>query len=109
MAPTKDEIANLLQQQPVATQAQSGNPGSILQFGGLEQLFTSNVHISIPGFGIDIRGVGAVDSHADVPSLTDVIDTSRPIQTLPPHVIGGGDDDWAVAILTSKATTKSGK
>lgn len=112
MAPTKDQIAALLQQNPLHKHVQKDDPGSLLHFGGLEDLFTDNIHISIPGLGIDIHGseaLSASSAHPDVPPLTDIINTDHPVEALPPHVIGGGDDDWAVAILGSKATTHSGR
>lgn len=112
MAPTKDQIAALLQQNPLHQHVKKDDPGSLLHFGGLEDLFTDNIHISIPGLGIDIHGseaLSASSAHPDVPPLTDIINTDHPVEALPPHVIGGGSDDWAVAILGSKATTHSGK
>ncbi|KAF5027125.1 hypothetical protein F66182_751 [Fusarium sp. NRRL 66182] len=112
MAPTRDQISALLQQNPLQEHAQGDNPGSLLHFGGLESLFTKDIRISIPALDIDIRGqeaLSASNSHSDIPALTDIIDTKRPIETLPPQVIGGGSEDWAVAVLTSKATTVSGK
>lgn len=112
MAPTPREIEALLAKKSLHHHVKSDSPGSMLNFGGLEDIFDENVHVSIPGLDVDIHGVAALDGddvHPNVPALTDIIDTEKPISAPPPHVIGGGDDSHAVIIATSKATTKSGQ
>lgn len=112
MAPSPREIERLLSQKPLHEHVKGDDPGSMLHFGGLEDIFDDNIHIQIPGLDVDIHGVAQLEAdevHPNVPNMTDIIDTSHPVHAPPPHVIGGGDDDHAVIILTSKAMTKSGK
>ncbi|KAI1756762.1 hypothetical protein F4782DRAFT_280204 [Xylaria castorea] len=112
MAPTTAAIRSLLQKAPQQIQAKSGNAGSLLQLGGLEEILAPNVRVEIPGLGITIDGAATVKGsspHPDLPALGNVIRLDKPIESNVTHVVGGGDDDIIVAIVTSKAATHSGK
>lgn len=111
MAPTAAKIAELLQQKPLHSHIKSGSSGSMLHLGGLEDILAEDVTLEIPGLGVEVQGrdrLTSTDVHHKIPPMTDVINADHPVETLPPHVIGGGSDEWAVAILTSKAMTHSG-
>ncbi|KXX73798.1 hypothetical protein MMYC01_204606 [Madurella mycetomatis] len=112
MAPTAAQIEALLQQKPLHSHIKSGNSGSMLHLGGLEDILADDVTLEIPGLGVEVQGrdkLTSADVHHKIPPMTNVINADHPVETLPPHVIGGGSDEWAVAILTSKAMTHSGK
>ncbi|KAK0630902.1 hypothetical protein B0T17DRAFT_599008 [Bombardia bombarda] len=110
--PTAAEIKALLTQQSLHENIKSGDSGSLLHFGGLETIFADDIVLEIPGLGIKVQGAAKItgdDVHPDIPSASDVIHPDHPIETPPPVVIGGGDEDWATAILNSTAKTHHGK
>ncbi|KAI0103210.1 hypothetical protein GGR51DRAFT_525018 [Nemania sp. FL0031] len=117
MAPSSTEIRGLFQGFPgeltdsAPAFVKSGTPGSFLQFGGLEEAFADDVKLEIPGLGITIQGAETLKSakpHPDIPDLADVIQFDQPGEASVSQVIGGGSDEWSVAILKSKAATRTG-
>ncbi|KAI1819901.1 hypothetical protein F4861DRAFT_99159 [Xylaria intraflava] len=111
MAPAAEYIRSLIQQNSAVALAQSPQPGSILKLGGLKDILAADVRIEFPGLDVEIHGADKLDAdvvHPQIPPLVNVLDVSKPIESLPPQVYVGSDDS-VVLIVTNKATAVSGK
>lgn len=117
MAPTANDIKSLLES---AIQSQLTKPKealasqSLYDFGNLVDHFSDEIHFRIAGnpheFALAQEAKGLHDfkqllntvSHSTLGSL---IDTNQPITSEVVRVIGGGDSEWAAAILKDSATS----
>lgn len=115
--PTNAEIKSLLEEQ-FHSKLQSSDlhheSETLFQFGHLDQLFSDDVEVHISGHEFHLNGkhqsLDAFKEHLqsdDMPSLSSIIDVTKPIKGQVLHVIGGERDEWKAAVLHSSATTRN--
>lgn len=117
MAPSANDIKSLLES---AVQSQLTKPKealasqSLYDFGNLVDHFSDEVHFRIAGhpheFALaqDVKGLHDFKELLNTVShktLGSLIDMNKPITSEVVRVIGGGDSEWAAAILRDSATS----
>ena len=118
MAPSSTEIKSIFEShilsQTSALKQGSDTSGSA-QPGHLFHLFTDDVDFQIPGDGFSlacqVRGNQAVEMYLakSKASFSSIIDPSKPMDVEVIQVMGGGESQWATAVLKTTATTKTEK
>ncbi|KAI1930159.1 hypothetical protein LOZ58_003251 [Ophidiomyces ophidiicola] len=115
--PTNAEIKSLLESQFHSKLQNSDlhdDSETLFQFGHLDQLFSEDVEFHISGHEFHLggkhQGLDSFKDHLDsdgMPSLSSIIDVTKPIKGQVLHVIGGERDEWKAAVLHSTATTQN--
>ena len=118
MAPSSTEIKSIFEShilsQTSAVKQGSDTSGSA-QPGHLFHLFTDDVDFQIPGDGFSlacqVRGNQAVEKYLtkSKASFSSIMDPSKPMHVEVVQVMGGGESQWATAVLKTTATTKTGE
>jgi len=119
MSPSVERITQLLEANIVSHTAsfkESATPMGLTDVGDLAQSFSDDIHFSINGreFALaqEVKGLDNLNRanlSSDFPALHEIIDKTKPIRGEVVRVIGGGDGEWAAAVLKYEATTTKGK
>jgi hypothetical protein len=117
MAPTTQEIRNLLEVHIAQDLAEKKSGSSGNKAGLITDHFHDNVEYHINGnefqHATQLKGAETIKSEVTEGSLSeinDVIDYSKPHACKVLQVIGGGpQSEWAAAVLKSTATTLTGE
>lgn len=117
MAPSANDIKSLLES---AIHSQLTKPKealasqSVYEFGNFADHFSDEIHFRIAGhpdefaLALETKGLHGFKQLLNTVSgrtLGSLIDTNKPITSEVVRVIGGGDSEWAAAILRESATS----
>ena len=116
MAPSISQIKSLLESylQDRTNQFGQKKTGGVIQFGNLIDSLHDEFefHIAGEGHSLATRSQGlhaAKAAENSGPPLSSIIDPDKPIRSEVDPVAGGGDSQWAAAVLKTNATTKTGE
>jgi len=115
MAPSSTEIKSIFESHILSQTKPGSDASGSAHPGHLFHLFTDDVDFQIPGDGFSlacqVRGKQAVETYLarSKASFSSIMDPSKPVHVEVVQVMGGGESQWATAVLKTTTTTKTGE